>query len=251
MLHNQAVGDPATGIAYNDQDTTTTYDDQQDCLHNQAARAGNLYYQGLKEAAAYRAAAYIDGLVPGDTDNSDWIHDAGKIEAAMVHEYNVNGFIPLAENNNAYSNCNGRTVTTGEGLFYLYLIGLDTTMNPTLLQDLAHQYPSDVTANTISSPQLISLESTAATGSQCQHNNSCLRYEWFSKVMLSGIVADLVYTAYGCVQCRRLDVTTAVYDHDITLLENFGDGMRNNGSDWPGHYYPRGMISWAFLDGNY
>jgi hypothetical protein len=251
MLHNQAVGDPATGIAYNSQDTNTTYDDQKDCLHNQAANAGNLYYQGLKEATAYRAASYIDGLAPGDNNNSNWIYDAGKIEAAMVREYNSNGFIPLAQNDNGYNNCNGRTVTTGEGLFYLHLIGLDTTMNPNLLQDLAHQFPSDLAANTISSPQMISLESTPATGSQCPHNNACLRYEWFSKVMLSGIIADLVYTQHGCNQCRHMDVTTAVYKHDITLLQNFGDGIRDNGSDWPGHYYPRGMISWAFLDENY
>ena len=251
MLHNQAVGDPTTGIAYHAQDTNTTYDDQKDCLHNQAANAGNLYYQGLKEATAYRAAAYIDGLIPGDSNTSNWINDAGKIEAAMVREYNANGFIPLAQNTGAYSNCNGRTVTTGEGLFYLHLIGLDTTMNPTLLQDLAHQFPSDLAASTIRSPQLISLESTAATGSQCPHNNVCFRYEWFSKVMLSGIIADLVYTQHGCQQCSHMDVTAAVYAHDIALLQNFGDGIRDNGSDWPGHYYPRGIISWAFLDGNY
>jgi hypothetical protein len=251
MLHNQAVADPATGIAYNAQDTNTTYDDQKDCLHNLAANAGNLYYQGLKEATAYRAAAYIDSLIPGDDNNSRWVYDAARIENAMVQEYNSKGFIPLAQSNTAYDNCNGRTVTTGEGLFYLRLIGLDTTMNPTLLQDMAHQYPSDVAANTIGSPQMISLESTPATGPQCPHNNVCFRYEWFSKVMLSAIIADLVYTQHGCDQCYHMDVTTAVFNHDITLLQNFGDGIRDNGSDWPGHYYPRGMVSWAFLDANY
>ncbi len=251
MLHNQAVGDPATGIAYHSQDTNTTYDDQKDCLNNQGANAGNLYYQGLKEAAAYRATAYIDGLLPGDSNNTNWIFDAGKIEAAMVREYNSNGFIPLAQNNDAYSNCNGRTVTTGEGLFYLHLIGLDTTMNPDLLQDLAHQFPSDLAANTMASPQMISLESAPATGSQCGHTNVCSRYEWFSKVMLSGIIADLVFTQHGCDQCSHMDVTMAAYNYNITLLQNFGDGIRDNGSDWPGYYYPRGIISWAFLDANY
>ena len=250
MLHNQAVGDPATGIAYNAQDTNTTYDDQNDCLHNIAPHAGNLYYQGLKEAAAYRAASYIDGLIPGDSNNRNWIYDASKIEAAMVREYNAHGFLPLAQNNAAYNNCNGRTVTTGDGLFYLHLIGLDSSMNPTLLQDLAHQYPADLAANTINSPQMISLESTRASGSQCLHS-VCLRYEWFSKVMLSGIIADLVYTQHGCQQCRHVDVTSAAYNHNITLLENFSDGIRDDGSDWIGHYYPRGMISWAFLDANY
>ena len=34
MKHNQQVGDPQTGIAYNLQDTNTTFDDQNDCLHN-------------------------------------------------------------------------------------------------------------------------------------------------------------------------------------------------------------------------
>jgi Glycosyl hydrolase family 52 len=251
MLHNQRVGNPVTGIAYNFQDTNTTYDDQKDCLHNFAANAGNLYYQGLKEATAYRSTAFIDSLIPGDNNTSGWINDASRIESAMVQEYNTNGFIPLAQNNNAYNNCNGRTVTTGEGLFYLHLIGLDTTMNPTLLQDLARQYPSDLAADTIASPRIISLESTAATGSQCPHNNVCFRYEWFSKVMLSGIIADLVYTQHGCQQCHHMDVTTAVFNHNITLLENFGDGIRDDGSDWLGHYYPRGLISWAFVDANY
>ncbi|HKV58438.1 MAG TPA: glycoside hydrolase family 52 protein, partial [Ktedonobacteraceae bacterium] len=238
MLHNQAVGDPATGIAYNAQDTNTTYDDQNDCLHNIAPHAGNLYYQGLKEAAAYRATSYIDGLMPGDNNNTNWIYDASKIEAAMVREYNAHGFLPLAQNNATYNNCNGRTVTTGDGLFYLHLIGLDSSMNPTLLQDLAHQYPADLAANTINSPQMISLESTRASGSQCLHS-VCLRYEWFSKVMLSGIIADLVYTQHGCQQCRHVDVTSAAYNHNITLLENFSDGIRDDGSDWIGHYYPR------------
>jgi len=251
MLHNQKVGDPATGIAYNFQDTNTTYDDQNDCLHNEAPNAGNLYYQGLKEATAYRATAYIDGLIPGDNNSAAWINDASKIESAMVREYNANGFIPLAQNNDAYNNCNGRTVTTGEGLFYLHLIGLDTTMNATLLQDLARQYPADLAANSIASPQMISLESTRAIGSQCPHNNTCFRYEWFSKVMISGIIADMVYTQHGCASCHHMDVISAVFSHDVTLVQNFGDGLRDNGSDWPGHYYPRGMISWAFLNASY
>ncbi len=251
MTHNERVGDPATGIAYNGQDTATTYDDQKDCLHNLAANAGNLYYQGLKEATAYRATAYLDGLAQNDANGGRWQSDASKIEAAMVREYNAVGYLPLAENNAAYNNCSGRTVTTGEGLFYLHLIGLDSTMNQTLLQDLARQYPSDLAANTVASPEMISLESVNATGSQCYLKGVCLRYEWFSKVILSSLVADLVYTRYGCAQCRQPDVVQAVFDHDAQLLQNFGDGLRSNGSDWPGHYYPRGMISWAFLTMTY
>ncbi len=69
--------------------------------------------------------------------------------------------------------------------------------------------------------------------------------------MLSGIIADLVYTAHGCTSCSRMDVTEAVYDHNVLLTQNFGDGLRDNGQDWVGHYYPRGMISWAFLDAEY
>lgn len=250
MIHNQRVGDPSTGIAYNFQDTNTTYDDQKDCLHNNSSNAGNLYYQGLKEATAYRAAAYLDGVVPDDNNGNTWKSDAKKIENAMVQEYNANGFIPLARNNDAYSNCNGRTVVLGEGLFYLHLIGLDSSMNQTLLQDLAKQYPGDLNANSISSPTMISLESASATGSQCPHY-VCPRYEWFSKVMLSGIIADLVYTAHGCTSCTHMDVTKAVYGHNKVLTQSFGDGIRDNGQDWVGHYYPRGLISWAFLDAGY
>jgi hypothetical protein len=250
MVHNQRVADPGTGIAYNFQDTNTTYDDQKDCLHNDTANAGNLYYQGLKEATAYRAAAYLDGFVPGDTNGDTWKNDASKIENAMVQEYNANGFIPIARNNDAYNNCNGRSVATGEGLFYLHLVGQDSTMNQTLLQDLATQYPTDLSANSISSPRMISLESTRATGSQCP-GKVCLRYEWFSKVMLSGIIANLVYTMHGCSSCHRIDVTQTAYDYNVLLSQNFGDGLRDNASDWPGHYYPRGMISWAFLSAEY
>jgi hypothetical protein len=191
MRHNQHVGDPQTGIAYNFQDTNTTFDDQNDCLRNNTAGAGNLYYQGLKEATAYLAAAYLDGLVPGDANGNTWKNAANKIEDAMVQKYNANGYIPLASNNNAYTNCSGRSVVLGEGLFYAHLIGLDNTMNQTLLQDMAKQYTADLSANIISSPDMISLESARATGSQCS-GYICPRYEWFSKVMLSSIIADLV-----------------------------------------------------------
>ncbi|HYX49502.1 MAG TPA: hypothetical protein VE843_07155, partial [Ktedonobacteraceae bacterium] len=250
MKHNQRVGDPQTGIAYNSQDTNTTFDDQNDCLHNNAANAGNLYYQGLKEATAYRATAFLDGLVPADSNADTWSNAASKIEDAMVQEYNANGYIPLARNNSAYTNCNGRTVVLGDGLFYAHLIGLDNRMNQTLLQDMAKQYTADLDANIISSPEMISLQSAHATGSQCS-GNVCPRYEWFSKVMLSGIVADLVYANHGCTSCSRIDVTDAAFMHNIGLKQNFGDGIRDNGQDWVGHYYPRGIISWAFLNQGY
>jgi hypothetical protein len=250
MRHNQKAGDPQTGIAYNSQDTNTTFDDQKDCLHNNTTNAGNLYYQGLKEATAYLATAYLDGSVPADSNRETWKNEASKIENAMVQEYDANGYIPLARNNAAYTNCNGRTIVLGEGLFYVHLIGIDDTMNQPLLQDMAKQFPADLNANMISSPGMISLESTHSTGSQCD-GKVCPRYEWFSKVMLSGIIADLVYTKNGCVSCNRMDVTETVYGHNLALGQNFGDGLRENGQDWVGHYYPRGIISWAFLDAGY
>jgi len=97
---------------------------------------------------------------------------------------------------------------------------------------------------------MISLESVHVTGSQCTAK-VCPRYEWFSKVMLSGIIADLVYTNHGCTSCSRIDVTEAPYMHNLATELNFGDGMRDNGQDWVGHYYPRGIISWAFLNAGY
>jgi hypothetical protein len=250
MRHNQRVGDPVTGIAYHFRDTNTTYDDQNDCLHNDLANAGNLYYQGLKEAASYRATAYLDSLIPGDNSGDTWKNDASKIENALVQEYNTNGFIPVASNNSVYNNCNARTVVLGEGLLYLHLIGLDNTMNQALLQDLAQQYPADLYANEISSPNMISLVSERATGDECS-SHICQRYEWFSKVMLSSLVADLIYAPRGCTMCSRVDVTEAVYGHNLAIAQNFGDGLRDNGQDWIGHYYPRGMISWAFLYAGY
>lgn len=250
MFHNSKVGDPNTGIAYNFQDTNTTFDDQSDCLHNDTAGAGNLYYQGLKEAAAYRAAAYLDSLVSGNGNAINWEHDAEKIENAMVQEYSSHGFIPLAENTNAYDNCGGRSIVLGEGLFYLYFSGLINTVSPTLLHDLAAQYPADLSADTLASPSMIVLESARAYKYPCP-SGGCPRYEWFSKVMLSSVVADLVYTKYGCSACSRVDVISAPYNHNFDFLFNYGDGFRDDGTDWSGHLYPRGVISWAFLDAGY
>jgi hypothetical protein len=249
MQHNINVGDPATGIAYNFQDTTTTYDAASDCLHNNVPGAGNLYYQGLKEATGYLATAYLDNAIAGDANGLIWTQAATKIQQAMVAEYNRNGFIPIA-NNTAFSNCNGRTITLGEGLFYAHLLGLDASMNQTLLADLAQQYPADLKADTLSSPAMIALTSTPATGPQCDTGH-CHRYEWFSKVMLSGLVADTVYTQHGCTSCQHLDVTLAAYLYNQNLLANFGDGFHDDGSDWGGHVYPRGIISWAFLSASY
>ena len=248
MQHNIKVGDPKTGIAYNFQDTNTTYDAASDCLHNNASGAGNLYYQGLKEATGYRAAAYLDGLV-GGANGTTWTAAATKIEDAMVAEYNSHGFLPIASST-AFNNCNGRTITLGEGLFYAHLIGQDKFMNQTSLQDLAKQYPSDLSADTLTLPAMIVLTSTAATGPQCSTGH-CHRYEWFSKVMLSGIVADMVYTQYGCTSCMRVDVVEAAYSYNFDFGSNFGDGFHDDGSDWGGHFYPRGIISWAFLSSAY
>ncbi len=245
MNHNIKVGDPTTGIAYNAQDTNTTFDAASDCLHNSGVGAGNQYYQGLKEATGYRATAYLDGLVTGNTNGSIWRNAAAKIEGAMVQEYHTHGFLPIA-NNNTFSNCSGRTITVGEGLFYLHLIGQDSTMNQTLLQDLAQQYLSDLNANTLSSPHLVTLTSTSARGTQCAMGH-CLRYEWFSKVMLSGIVADLVYTLNGCTSCERLDIVEGTSTYNLNSSKGFLDGIHDNNSTWNGYFYPRGIISWAYL----
>ncbi len=254
MLHNIHVGDPATGIAYNGQDTATTFDAASDCLHNDGAGAGNLYYQGLKEATGYRAAAFLDGLVPGDSNGATWNAAAGKIENAMIASYNAHGYLPIA-GSTAFSNCAGRSVTLGEGLFYAHLIGLDKLMSQQLLHDLARQYLADLQADTLSLPaapstSIVTLQSSRASGPQCSTGH-CLRYEWFSKVMLSGIVADLVYTSYGCNGCARLNLAQEVYNYNQSFSSNFGDGLHDNGSDWGGHFYPRGIISWAFLDEGY
>lgn len=247
MAHNVAVGDPGTGIAI--QDTATTYDAASDCLHNNASGSGNLYYQGLKEATGYRATTYLDGLIAGDNNGLTWTNAATKIEKAMVQEYNSNGFLPIA-NSNAFTNCNGRTVALGEGLFYLHLIGRDTLINSTLLRDLAKQYPDDLNADTLTSPAMIVLTSTSASGPQCSTGH-CRRYEWFSKVILSGIVADTVYARYGCTACTRVNVVEAAYFYNLNFKSNFGDGFHDDNSDWGGHNYPRGIISWAFLSMSY
>jgi hypothetical protein len=249
MQHNIRVGDPTTGIAYQGQDTNTTYDAANDCLHNNASNSGNLYYQGLKEATGYRATAYLDSLVPQDADATTWKAAAAKIEDAMVREYDSHGFLPIADSS-AFSNCNGRSIALGEGLFYLHLIGLDRTMNQELLTDLAKQYPADLTASTLTQASMISMTSFAASGSQCA-GGYCRPYSWFSKVMLSGIVADLIYTKYGCTSCSRLSLVQAAYERNSSRSGSFIDGIRSDGTDWDGHIYPRGIISWAYLDSRY
>lgn len=249
MQHNRNVGDPATGIAYNSQDTNTTFDAASDCLHNSGTGSGNQYYQGLKEATGYRAAAYLDGLAQGNRNGTLWRGAADKIEGAMTQEYTAHGFLPIADNT-TFTNCGGRTITLGEGLFYLHLTGQDSTMDQTLLRDLAQQYPADLNADTLTAPNMVALTSTAASGTQCDAGH-CLRYEWFSKVLLSGIVADLVYTKNGCNSCARLDVAEAAYTYNIGFSDGFGDGFHADGSDWGGHFYPRGIISWAYLGAEY
>lgn len=256
MQHNLLVGDPGSGIA--NQDTPTTFDAAGDCLHNDGAGAGNLYYQGLKEATGYRAAAFLDGLVPGDLHAETWNAAAAKIEGAMIREYNSYGYLPIADSS-AFTNCAGRSVVLGEGLFYAHLIGLDTSMSQTLLRDLANQYLADLHADTLASPfspssptspPIVTLQSSRASGPQCSTGH-CLRYEWFSKVMLSGIVADLVYTKHGCKGCSRLNLTREVYTYNVSFPSNYGDGLHEDGSDWGGHLYPRGIISWAYLNEQY
>jgi len=123
-------------------------------------------------------------------------------------------------------------------------------MNPTLLHDLATQYPADLSADTLTNPSIIAMESTRATNPQCK-NGICLRYEWFSKVMLSGIIADMVYTAHGCTTCTHLDVTKTVYNFNLSLPRSFDDGVQDDGLAWNGYFYPRGLISWAFLNAGY
>jgi hypothetical protein len=245
MLHNQHVGDPNTGIAYNGQDTNTTYDAASDCLSNDGIGAGNQYYLGLKEAAAYRATAYLDTLTGDPTTASIWNTEATKIEGTMVQAYITLGYLPVAANN-AFSNCSGRSITLGESLFYLHIIGLDRSMNATLLSDLAQQYPADVQASKLSSG-MIAMTSTAATGTQCSTGH-CQRYEWFSKVMLSGIVADIVYTRNGCTTCKQLNMVNTTVAYNLNLTRSFGDGIHEDGSGWSGYIYPRGIISWFYLN---
>jgi hypothetical protein len=97
---------------------------------------------------------------------------------------------------------------------------------------------------------MIVLTSSAATGPQCFANH-CRRYSWFSKIILSGIVADIVYTKYGCTSCTRLDLVQTAYQYNVDFSANFGDGFHDDFSDWSGHVYPRGIISWALLDPRY
>jgi hypothetical protein len=252
MQHNVTVGDPATGIAYHGQDTSDTYDDQHDCLHNSpgdSARAGNQYYLGLKEAAAYHAMAFLDGIV-GDNNAAMWAADATRIEHTMIAEYNAHGFIPLGQDNRAFNNCGSRSIMIDDGLFYLVLIGHITDITPTLLQDLAKQYPADLAADTLTSPAMVATESQRYTGGKCP-GGTCPRYEWFSKAMLSAMVADMVFVLYGCHVCAHIDVATRAFQYNWNFGPNFGDGIHDNGTDWIGHFYPRGLISWAYLDVNY
>src|SRR6266566_3903469 len=252
MQHNATVGDPVTGIAYHGQDTSDTYDDQHDCLHNSpadSAQAGNQYYLGLKEAAAYHAMAYLDEMV-GDNNTATWTADATRIEHTMIAEYNSHGFIPLGHDNSAFNNCGSRSIVIDDGLFYLVLIGHITDITSTLLQDLAKQYPADLAADTLTSPAMVATESQRNTGGQCP-GGTCQRFEWFSKAMLSAMVADMVFVLYGCKICAHIDVATRAYQYNWNFGQNFGDGLHDNGVDWIGHFYPRGLISWAYLDVNY
>ncbi len=263
MQHNLAVGDPTTGIAAEGRDTTTTFDAANDCLHNTADKAGNMYYQGIKEAAAYLATSYLANLSPNQQASSatNWQAAAEKIERAVISEYNRNGSLPIADNT-AFSNCTGGTIMQGDGLFYLHLMGLDKQMDGTLLNDLAQEYPNDIKSatfqgpkapdNVLSNPPLYLLSATRVQGTTAQCANwHCLRYTWFSKVMLSSIVADLVYSEHGCSTCKRMDLDAAAYAYNTNFTRTYSDGAREYVGYWEGYIYPRGLISWFYLDGRY
>ena len=94
------------------------------------------------------------------------------------------------------------------------------------------------------------MTSTAATGIQCSTGH-CRRYEWFSKVILSGIVADVVYTRNECTTCKQLNMVNTAYVYNLNSAQNFGDGVHEDGSDWSGYVYPRGVISWFYLNPRY
>jgi hypothetical protein len=258
MQHNVNVGDPTTGIA-TAHDTASTFDAANDCLHNVGNKAGNLYYQGLKEAAAYIATNYLVSLLPAEQQGTytNWQSAAEKIEQTMIQKYKQNGYLPIG-GSTAYSNCDGRTIMQGDGLFYLHLSGLENKLEPELLNDLAQQYPGDVAAsvfkgpkapaNVIGNPPLYLLSSKRAEGTQDQcANDHCLRYTWFSKVMLSGIVAELVYSKHGCSSCAHIDMDQAAYDYNNNFAKTFSDGAREYIGYWEGYIYPRGLISWYYL----
>ena len=263
MQHNLNVGDPTTGIAAAGHDTTTTFDAANDCLHNISQDAGNMYYQGLKEAAAYLTTDYLTSLLPNAEAESttSWQPAATKIEQAMLNAYRQHGYLPIA-GNTAFSNCDGRTIMQGDGLFYLHLIGLEQKLDPELLNDLALQYPEDLKSsmfqgpkaptNVAGNPPLYLLASKRVEGTQQQCADShCLRYTWFSKVMLSGIVANLVYTTHGCITCKRLNLDAAAYAYNTNFTRTFADGAREYVGYWEGYLYPRGLISWFYLDARY
>jgi hypothetical protein len=168
----------------------------------------------------------------------------------MIAEYNAHGFLHLGQDNSAFNTCVSRSIVIDDGLSYLALIGHIPDITPTLLHDLAQQDPADLSADTLTSPAMVATESQRNTGGKCP-GGTCQRFEWFSKVILSAIVADLVFVLYGCHVCFHLDVATRAYQYNWNFGPNFGDGLHDNGVDWIGHDYPRGLILWAYLDVNY
>jgi hypothetical protein len=251
MLHQQKVADPNTGIAYHSQDTSATYDDSWDCIHaspDASTDSGDTAYTGVKEAAAYHAAAYLDSI-GGSRNGLTWTAVAQQIENALMTKYVANGFIPTGLTT-AYNDCSSRSSVIGDGLFYLSLIGHISDINSTLLKDIAIQYPEDVSANTISQYNLVTTESARSNNSRCP-SGGCPRSEWFSKEMLSSIIADTVYTANGCKSCTRIDLTTKAYMFNVNSSSNYQDGQHDNGSAWKGGFYPRALISWMFLSNTY
>jgi hypothetical protein len=48
-----------------------------------------------------------------------------------------------------------------------------------------------------------------------------------------------------------MDVTSTIYSYNRDSASGFADGMHEDRSDWSGHFYPRGIISWALLNAQY
>jgi hypothetical protein len=251
MKHQQNVANPYTGIAYHSQDTSATYDDAWDCIRaspDASPNSGDTTYTGVKEAAAYHAATYLDGI-GGSGNGPIWTTAAQQIENVLVARYNTNGFIPIGLST-AYNDCSSRSTVIGDGLLYLSLIGHIGDVNSTLLKDLAKQFPADISANSISQYNMVTTESARSTNSRCP-SGGCPRSEWFSKEILMSIIADTVYAANGCTSCIHIDLTTKAYTFNVNSSSNYQDGQHDNGTAWTGRFYPRALISWMFLDNTY
>jgi hypothetical protein len=151
---------------------------------------------------------------------------AGNIAQTLEKAYDEYGYLPVSLDE-SFENWDAHSVVLGEGLFIPALTGYSSANMKEVAEILGESYEKAFPKSKLG--HSIGLTTTAEGSS------------WFSKVMVSDIVASYWY---------GIDRSTAhyAYDWNINNYYAYNDGVKPNGKDpWIGFWYPRGVSSLGYL----